>query len=336
VTKQKNKNLCIGVDLLGNDNPASLLLEVVVDLAKTIIEKITFKVFATEELLPAIKLAQAELKSLQSSCSISFFQVEDTIEMHEDPLQSIRKKKNSSLYQGIQSLQDNSINAFISAGNTGALVSASSLLLPKLPNISRLALLALIPTELQPLAVLDIGANLICKKEHLIQFAMIGAAFQSFRKTKKIKIGLLNIGEESNKGTPLLQETYLQLRQLEKQRNDFVFYGNVEGKTAFQGNIDVLITEGFTGNVFIKTTEGMSDFILQNMEKNHSSKKDFLYLKNLINDPSFSKAILCGTEKIIIKCHGYSSAKSFMNGIIEAISLAKSNYISSLKKFLSA
>ncbi len=185
--------------------------------------------------------------------------------MDDDPLIAVRRKKDSSLCQGLQYLKEKKIDAFVSAGNTGALLFAAKTTLKTLKGIDRPALLALLPTKKKEVAVLDVGANLSLKPDHIVQFAQMGIAYQKSRGIENPIVGLLNIGIEAKKGTPQLQEAYLKLDAM--NRDQPFFAGNIEGKDVFHGNIDVLVTDGFTGNVFLKTAEGIAAFILEQLEQ---------------------------------------------------------------------
>jgi len=274
--------------------------------------------------------------AFQGKQAPNFILTEEIISMIDDPLKAIRTKKKSSLYQGMIYLREGKIDALISAGNTGALMAGAKLLVLPIQNLARPALLALLPTKKTPLAVLDVGANVTNNVEQLIQFAIIGSAYQKTRNIKKPKVGLLNIGEEEKKGTSIIQKAYQQLKIIAKTCQ-FEFVGNIEGKEAFEGHLDVLVTEGFTGNVFLKTAEGVANFILQSMEENLSSSLPFLQeLKLKLHYEEYPGALLCGINGIIIKCHGYSSSKAIINGIKGALSLYEKDFLNNLKKSLSS
>lgn len=186
--------------------------------------------------------------------------------MEDAPLAAIRSKRGSSLCIGIRMLKEGLLQAFISAGNTGALIACAKIELPELPGVERPALMTLLPTRLGEMAVLDVGANTTYKVKHLVQFAAMGVAYQKSRGIEVPKVGLLNIGSEARKGTPELQLAYNELLALSKKKNaSFSFSGNIEGRDVFNGEIDVLITDGFTGNVFLKTAEGIAAVIMEEL-----------------------------------------------------------------------
>ena len=259
--------------------------------------------------------------------------------MEEDPLTAVRHKKDSSLSVGIDMMESYDLDAFITAGNTGALLAKSKLTLPMLPNIDRPALMTLIPTKLEPVAVLDVGANVHTKAENLLQFAKMGIAYQKTRGIAHPTVGLLNIGEEKQKGTPELRKAYeiLQTLNADAPLDAPVFIGNIEGRDVFHGDIDVLITDGFTGNVFLKTAEGIASFVLDQMQ-NLGPIESLPILKSLITAlrarlhyAEHPGAILCGVEGIIMKCHGASTPQAFINSIKGSSRLVKNFFLEKIK-----
>ena len=149
--------------------------------------------------------------------------------------------------QGMLLLKNGEVDAFISAGNTGALFASSQILLPLLPGLRDL-LFSPSPHKIKEVAVIDVGANLSCKAEQLVQFALMGIAYQKSRGITKPLVGLLNIGSEPKKGTPELREAYQRLHGLSKQTDSFRFAGNIEGRDVFKGDLNLLVTDGFSGN----------------------------------------------------------------------------------------
>jgi len=262
----------------------------------------------------------------------------EVIEMHDSPLTAVRKKKNSSLCAGLRLLQTKKIDAFVSAGNTGALVSASKMILGNLPGILRPALLSLLPTKKKPDAVLDLGAGTQAKAAHLLQFATMGAAYQKTRGIQHPTVGLLNIGSEETKGTSDLRLAY---QKIHKSKNScFHFVGNIEGTSVFEGDVDVLITDGFTGNIFLKTAEGMASLILDRLYT-HTFKENLeiiqpylVDLRHELHHAQYPGALLAGVNGIVIKCHGYSTPQGFTKAIQGAISLAEKNFLHSLQSNL--
>jgi glycerol-3-phosphate acyltransferase PlsX len=325
--------LRIGIDLMGSDNSPKVLFEGVLR-ASVELHSITFFVICTHS-------AMRELKTADTPANIQFYPVKDAITMSEEPLQAVSRKKESSIVTGIRLLKKKQIDAFVSAGNTGALLASATLQIPRLPGIKRPALLVSLPTVTGSVAVLDVGGNVSCKAQHLVQFAHMGAAYQSCSEgIEKPKVGLLNIGVEPKKGTSSIREAYQMLASLSDEKMHFL--GNVEGRDVFQGKTDVLVTDGFTGNVLLKTAEGVSSFIfdhVQEMMKETSSIALEQPLQNLQRYFSYTEypgAFICGIEGIVMKCHGNSSARAMLVSIRGAAHLVEKKVISHLKARLTA
>lgn len=267
-----------------------------------------------------VVIATPDLK--HQSSPFEFIPAHEVIGMEEHPLLALRRKKNASMNIGMRLLKEKKIDAFVSGGNTGALVSSAKMILSTLPGILRPCLLTLMPTKKNPIAVLDVGANLHVKASHLIQFASIGAAYQKIRGNPNPTVGLLNIGSEPLKGTSEHRLAYHQLQT----KTSFRFAGNIEGRSVFEGDVDVLVTDGFTGNVFLKTAEGIASLILDRLQVPPSEFKKFQSL----HYAEYPGAILAGIRGIVIKCHGYSTPKGFTNAVLGAIELAQENFVQKL------
>ncbi len=255
---------------------------------------------------------------------LKFRAASEVIEMDDPPLLALRRKKDASLCVGIRMLKEGQIHGFVSSGNTGALVSYAKIALSTLSHILRPALLALMPTKKKPMAVLDVGANLQAKAEHLVQFAWIGAAYQQALGIETPAIGLLNIGSEAMKGT---SEHRLAYAKLQHQQG---FRGNIEGKSAFEGDLDVLVTDGFTGNVFLKTAEGVASFILDQIST-ETIQSQFGDLQKRLHYAEYPGALLAGVRGIVIKCHGYSTAQGITNGVRHAADLIVGDFLGRLQ-----
>lgn len=304
---------------MGSDRSPEILCAAVLEAAEEMSPTVTFHLFATAEVL----------ENIPESESIVIHSVSEVIEMEDEPLAAIRRKRDSSIVVGIQSLKNQEIDAFISAGNTGALVGSAILTLPKLPKTERPALLATLPSLTGSFVMIDVGGTLSVKPEHLVQFAHMGAAYQRcYHGVKRPKIGLLNIGVESKKGTSEIREAY-RLLSIEDKLHPIEFIGNIEGREVFQGNVDVLVTDGFSGNVFLKTAEGVSSFI---MDFIGGASEDF---RHHFNYDEYPGAIVCGVEGIVVKCHGEASQKAMLNSVRGAVKLVENGLIEKLKDELS-
>jgi glycerol-3-phosphate acyltransferase PlsX len=223
--------------------------------------------------------------------------------MDESPVAALKKKKDASLFQGLRLLKEKKIDAFISAGNTGALVLGAKRILSTISPFKRPAFLSILPTKKRPVAILDLGANFECKSNTLVQFAHMAAKYLRVYGIPLPRIGLLNIGEESIKGPQELRLAYKKLQATFGA--PFQFVGNIEGNTVFEGNVDAVITDGFTGNVFLKTAEGVAEMILEK-----SPQENFPHIH-------FS-ALLLGVQGLVIKCHGKNSPQTFLQAVEKA------------------
>ncbi len=332
--KRQSKAPNIGIDLLGGDlNTPDHVLETLYTLYSEIEDAFCLKVFAIPEMVTHIE-AFRKANNLKES-DLEIIKAEEVIGMDDDPLHAIRKKKGASMCLGMQLIKEKKIDALVSTGNTGALIASAKMILPMLTGISRGALITLLPTQKEPVAVIDVGANIECTPEHLVHFAKMGVAYQKSRGIQKPLVGLLNIGTEEKKGRSELRETY----QLLQNSNEIHFSGNVEGKEVFSGDIHVLVTDGFTGNVFLKTAEGISSFILETMHKNKNiipfSKPLLRRLESELYSAEYPGAILCGVEGVIMKCHGDAKPEALKCSVQGAINLIQGKFLDKIKFELS-
>ena len=286
----------IGIDLMGGEHVPSSLLQAIHELVAESSIPLTLSIFASSEVLEKLPRESGLLTLVPITCP-------ETITMEDDPLKAIRSKKNSSMIVGIQALKEGKIDAFVSTGNTGALVAASTFILGRMGNP---ALLAVLPTKGKPPALIDAGAFPEQKTENLVTDALLGLAYQKACGNKDPKIALLNIGIEEHKGSHELKKAYTELKKLPE------FTGNIEGRDAFDGEIDVLVTDGFTGNVFLKTAEGVASMLLD---------------KNFYQETIAQGAVVCGVNGIVIKCHGNARPEALKNGLTLAQSLTKGNFL---------
>lgn len=328
----------IGIDLMGSDRSPTLLFKAI-EQAATEFHHIDFVVFVTQTALDDV-LLQSPIHQFSRPDQVKFQIVSDVIDMHDEPLVAIRQKKNSSLVLGLKSLKKHHLDGFVSAGNTGALIAGAALSLPLLPGIKRPALLAVLPTEKGSVAIIDVGGNVSYKAHHLTQFAYMGVAYQRcWEGIEQPRVGLLNIGVESKKGTSEVRQAY-QLMEAMSEKKDMLFVGNVEGREVFQGAVDVLVTDGFTGNVLLKTSEGVSAFILLQLQAAlleaapEASQLIIRHLQTRFDYEEYNGAIVCGVDCVAVKCHGQSSAKGFLRGIQRAIRLVENGFTLQIKEQL--
>uniref|UniRef100_A0A7C3MJI4 Phosphate acyltransferase n=1 Tax=Dictyoglomus thermophilum TaxID=14 RepID=A0A7C3MJI4_DICTH len=255
---------------------------------------------------------------------IEIVHAEEVIEMHEHPAFAVKEKEDSSIVKSIKLIKEKSVDGMVSAGNTGAVMSSALLYLGRLKGIKRPAITTVLPTINNiPTIMLDIGANVDCKKEYLVQFALMGKIYmESIFNVENPKIALLNIGEEEGKGNQLVQETYSLL----KNTPYFNFYGNVEGKDLFKGIVNIIICDGFVGNIAIKTAEGVAETLLELISKELKSswwsiilalllKSKFRNIKKSMDYSEFGGAPLLGINGNVIISHGRSKSKAIKNAL---------------------
>ncbi len=268
-----------------------------------------------------------EMEEISSRLSIK--NATETIEMEDIPTMAIKHKKDSSMVVGFKMLKEGEGDVFISAGNSGALLTGATLLVGRIKGIDRPALAAILPAYNSQLLLIDAGSNTNCKPINLLQFAQMSTIY--LRNTfgiEKPAIGLLNIGTEETKGNELVKESYNLLKE-KAEELDINFIGNVEGRDAFSGKIDAIVTDGFTGNVFLKTTEGVGKFVkrtlTESLTKNLLAK--ILSIPALPAIKRFSKtmdyksyggALFLGVKKPVVKAHGSSDKLLFEYTIIQA------------------
>ena len=275
--------------------------------------------------------------------NFKFIYAEDTISNKDSMTRLFKKKPDCSLIKAIQLLKDNEVEAVVSAGNTAALLSSSLIMLGKIEKIRRPALGAFIPTEKGGFVLCDVGANSDNKPIHLLQFSLMATAYIKYLENiKKPKIALLNIGEENNKGNHLSVDTY---KLLDKYCDNFI--GNLEARYLLENKADIVICDGFTGNIVLKLIEGTINKMIQWTKKSinqHSVSKlaqPLLYpvfkdIKKNFDYEEHGGAPLLGVNGIVIKCHGSSNDKAIFNGLLHAKKCVENNFISKIKESLNS
>ncbi|MBR3249689.1 MAG: phosphate acyltransferase PlsX [Clostridia bacterium] len=241
----------------------------------------------------------------------------ETIEMEDKPTVAIKHKKDSSMVVGFKMLKDGEGDVFISAGNSGALLTGATLLVGRIKGIDRPALAGILPSYKSRLLLIDAGSNTNCKPINLLQFAQMSSIYlHNTFGIEKPAIGLLNIGTEETKGNELTRESYQLLKEKSEELN-INFVGNIEGRDAFSGKVDAIVTDGFTGNVFLKTTEGLGKLVkrtlTESMTKNIWTKIGSIpslpainSLKRAMDYKSYGGALFLGVKKPVVKAHGSS------------------------------
>jgi len=326
----------IAIDLMGNENPPKKVLEALLDLPKKLEDPIELICIGDKIYHDAALSIFKEINQSPKIISCEFIVSEETIEMN-DPLSAIRKKKNSSMSIGLKLIKDKQADALISCGNTAALMSLSKIHLKMLCKLTRPALLAMMPTKKTPVAVVDVGANVLAPLKQLKDFLKMGIAYLKTKNVSRPTAGILNIGVEKQKGKKELLEAYHYFEKC--QDATFCFKGNIEAKEAFEGSVDLLITDGFSGNIFLKTAEGIANFIMDQLVATLSLEERQMlpFLKELkkhLHYEEYPGALLTGINGIVIKCHGYSPPHAILNAVKEASTLSKNHFIDHLIKFL--
>ena len=253
---------------------------------------------------------------------LSIHHTTETIEMEDIPTQAIKHKKDSSMVVGFNMLKAGEGDVFISAGNSGALLTGATLLVGRIKGIDRPALAGILPAYKSRLLLMDCGSNTNCKPINLLQFAQMATIY--LRNTfgnEHPTVGLLNIGTEETKGNELTKESYRLLKE-NADELDINFIGNVEGRDAFSGKVDILVTDGFTGNVFLKAVEGLGKLVKRTLTE--SLKKNILSIiaaiptlpainrfKKTVDYKEYGGALFLGVKKPVVKAHGSSDEKLF-------------------------
>jgi glycerol-3-phosphate acyltransferase PlsX len=260
----------------------------------------------------------------QGDKGVEFVGAEEVIGMDEAVATAVRRKRRSSLRVGARLVAEGRADGLVSAGNTGAAMATAKMVVGMLPGVDRPALAALVPTKSgRPTLLLDVGANSECKPHHMAQFAIMGDAYsRAVLGTLRPSVGLMSIGEEEAKGNDLTKEAFPLLREL----SSLNFVGNVEGRDVFSGEFDVIVTDGFTGNVMLKLSEGLQDAVLTLIKRELSAtaitkagavlaRPAFKNLKKRLDYAEYGGAPLLGVRKIVVVCHGSSNARAIRNAV---------------------
>jgi glycerol-3-phosphate acyltransferase PlsX len=313
-----NKIIKIAVDAMGGDNSPKKVVDGVIHHFKK--NKNSFyKIFGDKEKI---------LSNINNDLPNSSFEIIHTMDIvkgTDSPLEGAKRGKNTSMWLAIQSVKEKKSDVVISAGNTGALLVISKLNLKMIENIDKPALSALWPNKKGMSVVLDLGANIECSPKNLIDFSIMGSSlFKSLYPEDNAKVALLNIGSEELKGNEIIKETYQQLNQ--RENHDFKFEGYIEGNQLMNGDVNVIVADGFTGNVALKTAEGTANFITAELKKamtgsiigkissllNISNLKKF---KKRLDPRLYNGAIFIGLDSPVIKSHGGTDFIGFSNSL---------------------
>jgi phosphate acyltransferase len=330
VVDHSSERIRIAVDAMGGDYAPANEVRGSIDVLRETDNRFDVVLVGPEDAIGA------ELKKQDAgSLSISVVHAPDVVTMHDSPVVALKQKPLSSLVVGMTLHKERAVHAFISAGNTGAVVAASVLYVRRIPGVKRPAICTIMPAMPAPIAFLDVGANAEVRAEFLRQFAIMGQAFaREVMSIPEPSIGLLSIGEEPTKGTPDVIEAH-QLIAADDRIGDF--YGNIEGRDIMNRLVDVVVTDGFTGNVALKTIEGSARAILGALRAtimlNPLTKfgglllqKDLQVLKDALNPEEFGGALLVGMNAPVVIAHGNSRAR----GIAQAVRMGRRGAVSDL------
>jgi len=323
----------IAIDAMGGENSPKKIIEGI-DIVLQKNKNNFFYLYGKKNL---IEKEISKKKNVDKYCEI--IHTEDIILDDETPLAAAKKSKDTSMWKAIESLKEKKSDISLSAGNTGALLVISRLLLNTIDGISKPALAALWPNQKNMSVVLDLGANVECNEKNLTDFACMGSAlFKSLFVNENPKLALLNIGLEENKGNDVLKKTFSILK--ENQTNNFQFEGYIEGNHIMDGDIDVIVTDGFTGNIALKTAEGTANFITKNF-KNSLNKISLLFsyyslkkFKDKLDPRKYNGAIFLGLQSPVVKSHGSTDSVGFAHSINVCNKIVHANLIEKIESNL--
>ncbi|MDD5687973.1 MAG: phosphate acyltransferase PlsX [Elusimicrobia bacterium] len=323
----------IVVDAMGGDNAPAVVVEGAIEAAK---------IYGKEILLVGNeRQIKEELKKYKNidNLPIQIIHSEEVITMDDSPVDAYRKKPNSSIIKGIKLVANGQADGFFSAGNSGAVSAAALMILKRIDGVSRPALATVFVTQNRPCVIIDVGANVDSKPKNLLQFAVMGSVYcENLLKIENPKVGLLSIGEEASKGNELTLTAYKLL-----ETSGLNFGGNIEGRDIIKGEINVIVCDGFVGNVVIKLSEGIAEFLVQ-LIKDEIKKNPirimmatlmlqsvFKLIKKKIDYDEYGGAPLLGVNGVCIIGHGSSNAKAIKNGVRVCIESVNNNIIKNIK-----
>jgi glycerol-3-phosphate acyltransferase PlsX len=329
--------MILSVDVMGGDNgPSVVLPALAIALRSSAGGDLRFLLHGSQA---AIEPELARMPALRPVCEMRH--TEKAISMEDKPAQAMRRGKGSSLWNAVECVKSGEAQAAISAGNTGALMAISMLLLRMAPDVERPALSASWPTMRGVTTVLDVGANVESDAEQLVEFAIMGAAFHhAIHGVNRPKVGLLNVGSEEQKGHEEVREAHALLRST---AFEFDYHGFVEGNDIARGTVDVVVTDGFTGNVLLKTAEGVARFFAAELRSALTSSPlatagallasgALKTLKARMDPGAVNGAPLLGLNGIVVKSHGGADAAGYASAVQVAINLARSDFAAEIDR----
>ncbi len=324
----------IAIDAMGGDGSPKKIIDGIIHNHQSN-KDIFYRIFGDQN-----KISELLNKKINNN----FYEIihtNNSVKNTDTPLEAAKRGKDTSMWLAIESVKNRLSDIVISAGNTGALLVISKLNLKMIENIDKPALSALWPNKKGMSVVLDLGANIECNSKNLSDFAIMGSSlYKSLYPNENPKVALLNIGSEELKGNEIIKETYQLLS--EKNMNDFEFSGYIEGNELMNGNVNVIVSDGFTGNVALKTAEGTANFITDELKKALSGNMigKISSLINIFNLRKFKKrldpryyngAIFIGLDSPVVKSHGGTDYIGFSNSLNVCSRIIKGNLINKIK-----
>ena len=336
------KKITIAIDAMGGENAPHKNLEGLNLFLKknSKIDDYFFILCGNEDVLNKEILKQNISKDF-----IKIIHTDNIVSDEETPLTAIKNSKNSSMWKAIKSQNDGHADISLSAGNTGVLLVISRMILKMIPEVSKPALAGLWPNKKGISVVLDLGANIECDQKNLVDFSEMGAAlYKSVTQNDTPYVSLLNIGSEEIKGTEILKKTYSILKN-DNNNSNFVFNGYIEGNKLMEGTSNVIVTDGFTGNIALKTAEGTAKFITDNLKKslteNFFTKLSLIFsyfslkkFKSNLDPRKYNGAIFLGLNGPVVKSHGGTDSIGFYHSIDLCYKIIKGNLMREIRKNL--
>ena len=326
------------VDAMGGDNAPAEIVKGAVEAIREFGVSVTL-VGREKEVRACLANEQAE----NLTDKITVVDAPEVVNMEDDPTTVLRAKKNSSMAVALKLLKEGEGDACISAGSTGALLAGATLIVKRVDGIRRAALAPVLPNGGRGVMLIDCGANVDCTPEYLLQFAFMGSFYaKNILGCENPRVGLLNVGTEETKGGQLQNETFKVLKQAHDEGN-INFIGNIEARNVLFNTVDVVVTDGFSGNVMLKTIEGTGMFIMDNLKEiftaNRRSKVAALAMKKRLGefkkkiDPSeVGGTALLGISKPVIKAHGSADARALKNAVLQAVNFVNADVANEIVK----
>ncbi len=325
----------IAVDAMGGDNSPKKIVDGIIHHFNSN-KDIFYRIFGDQDKISKYLNGKVNKENYE------IVHTKNTVKSEDSPLEAAKKGKDTSMWLAIESVKKKESDIVISAGNTGALLVISKLNLKMIENIDKPALSALWPNKKGMSVVLDLGANIECNSKNLLDFSIMGSSlYKSLYPQENPKVALLNIGTEELKGNEIIKETFQILN--EKKNHDFIFSGYIEGNELMNGNVNVIVADGFTGNVALKTAEGTANFITEELRKALGDTligkiSSFLNISNLKKfkkrlDPRlYNGAIFIGLDSPVVKSHGGTDYIGFSNSLDVCSRIIKGDLIEKIKR----